>query len=71
MIKGNTKINAKIIKLPLNGLNSLANYYKSSGVDDVPVILVAIYNTEQLAVEIAKALKDSAKDSSEGNNDSK
>ena len=32
MIEGNAKINAKVMKLPIAGLHSLANYYKSSNV---------------------------------------
>ena len=62
---------ARTINLPINGLSPLVAHYGEKGGGDFPVLLVAIYNTDQLASEIAKYLKNDADDSSEGNNDSK
>lgn len=70
MIEGDAMINAKVLNLPINGLSPLINYYESYGVDNVPVILVAIYSTEQLADEIAKRLKDCTSNCGEGNDES-
>jgi len=70
MMKEISKVNAGVIELPINGLTSLIRYYKSYGADNVPVILVAIYNTEQLADEIVQRLKDCTSNCGEGNNES-
>ena len=58
------------VRLPMNGLSSTVSYYESYKGGNIPVMLVVLYNVEQLASEIAQRLKDSTKNSSEGNNDS-
>lgn len=59
-----------IIKLPADGLSEVAKHYGQLKGDYVPMVLVVIYNTQQLAAEIAKALKDSTGNCSKDNNDS-
>ena len=66
-----SRINTKVIMLPENGLSRLVNHYESSGGKDIPIILVALYNTEQLAVEIAKCLKNGTDNCCEGNDNGK
>jgi len=78
-----SQIGVTVMRLPKNGLSSLWQYYKRYHAnpenpekkDETPILLVAIYNTEQLAeqlaTEIVKHLKDGANDRSEGDNDSK
>lgn len=65
-----------IINLPLKELLHIAKCYGTSGSDEtkeqrLPILLVAIYNVEQLAVEIAKHLEGRINDSSKRNNSSK
>ena len=59
------------VKLPANGLLPLANYYESYEGEKIPMLLVAVYNAEQLAIEIAKHLKGCTDNNGEGNNASK
>ena len=64
------RVNAKSIRLPANGLSSLVRYYESYSGGDVPVVVVAIYNVEQLADEIVQRLKDRTGDCCNDDNNS-
>ena len=59
-----------IINLPADGLSDVVEHYGQLKGDSVPMQLVVIYNTKQLATEIAKALKDSTSNCGKSNNDS-
>ena len=62
------KLNIQTIKLPLNGLSSIVDYYTPYGEDQISVIPIVIYNVEQLATEIAKHLKGCASNGCESDN---
>ena len=67
------------IKLPLAGIVDLSQFYADYKYDGIPddkqpkvyVHLVAIYNVDQLASEIAKHLKSGTNEGSKGNDASK
>ncbi len=48
------------IELPLDGLGSVVQYYPEGEMKRVKMPVVVIYNVQQLAFEIAKALKEGA-----------
>ena len=58
--KGATKaFDLGVVWLPRKKLDGLDQAYSAGDQDTVPVLLVCVYNVEQLATEIAKHLKES------------
>lgn len=61
-----------VVWLPFHNLSKLDGLYPISNKNErtIPVLMVCIYNTEQLATDIAKHLKGGTNDSSDSNNKS-